>query len=113
MLRTGRPKKYRIIKHDPNISYFSPRGKPGRPDIMELTMDELEAIRLIDYMRFPQKEACKSMRISQPTLSRILKKARKIIANALIKGTAIRIQGGCYVISSRQDTETPPKEKIE
>lgn len=113
MRRTGRPKKYRIIKHDPKISYFSPRGKPGRPDILELTMDELEAIRLLDYMGFPQKEASKSMRISQPTLSRTLKKARKIIANALIKGTAIKIQGGYYVISSREeDPQRAPKQTI-
>lgn len=101
----GRPKKYRIVRFDPAISQFSPRGKPGRPDEVNLTMDEFEAIRLVDYMGLNQKEAAKSIHISQPTLSRILKKARKTIAKGLINGTIIKIQGGQYVISSREQNE--------
>lgn len=99
----GRPKKYRIVRLDPKISQFSPRGKPGRPDEVTLTMDEFEAVRLCDHMGFSQKEAAKSMRISQQTLSRILKRGRRQIANALVNGAIIKIQGGHYVISSRQD----------
>ncbi len=105
MQSRGRPKKYRIIHQDPKISQFSPRGKPGRPDEVNLTMDEYEAIRLADYMGLDQQEAAKSMRISQQTFSRILKRARKTIANALIRGAAIKIQGGSYVISTREQNE--------
>jgi len=101
MQTRGRPKKYRIVHEDPKITQFSPRGRPGRPDEVNLTMDEYEAIRLTDYMGFDQKEAAKSMRISQQTFSRVLNKARKNIANALIRGTSIKIQGGSYVISHR------------
>ncbi len=100
----GRPKKYRIIKVDPKISQFSPRGKPGRPDEVELKMDEFEALRLADYQGLAQKEAAKSMRISQQTFSRILIRARNIVAKGIATGSAIRIQGGQYVISSRQDS---------
>jgi len=96
----GRPKKYRIVRHDPKINQFSPRGKPGRPDEVSLTMDEFEAIRLADYLGITQKEAAGSMRISQQTFSRILKKARRTIAGALVGGKVIRIQGGYYVIDS-------------
>ncbi|MDD5431522.1 MAG: DUF134 domain-containing protein [Candidatus Omnitrophica bacterium] len=103
MQQRGRPKKYRIVRLDPRISQFSPRGRPGRPDEINLTMDEFEAIRLADYMGISQKEASKSMRISQQTFSRVLKKARKLVANFLINGTIIKIQGGQYVISSRDD----------
>ena len=99
----GRPKKYRIVASDPRISQFSPRGKPGRPDEVELTMDEFEAIRLADYMGLSQKEAAKPMRISQQTLSRILKKAHKVISDALVNGKIIKIQGGTYVISFKSD----------
>jgi len=105
----GRPKKYRIIKVDPKISQFSPRGKPGRPDEVELKMDEFEALRLTDYQDLPQKEAARSMRISQQTFSRILRRARKIIAKGITTGSAIRIQGGQYVISSRQEPEQETK----
>ena len=101
----GRPKKYRIVRLDPKINQFSPRGKPGRPDEVDISMEEFEAIRLSDYMGLGQKEAAKSMHISQQTFSRILKKARKSLANGLIKGAIIKIQGGHYVISSREDSK--------
>lgn len=100
MRTRGRPKKYRIIKLGPKISQFSPRGRPGRPDEVELKMDEFEALRLADYQGLSQKEAAKSMRISQQTFSRILKKARNQVARGITTGSTIRIQGGQYVISS-------------
>lgn len=96
----GRPKKYRIIRQDPRISQFSPRGKPGRPDEVDLAMDEFEAIRLANFEGLSQKESAKSMHISQQTFSRILNKANKAVANALVCGKIIKIQGGYYVISS-------------
>jgi predicted DNA-binding protein (UPF0251 family) len=99
----GRPRKYRIVRIYPKISQFSPRGRPGRPDEVELKVDEFEAIRLADYQDLPQKEAARSMRISQQTFSRILRRAHKLIAKGLTTGAAIKIQGGQYVISSRQD----------
>ena len=107
MSERGRPKKYRIIKQDPKISQFSPRGKAGRPNEAYLSMDEYEALRLGDFLGLSQKEAAKSMRISQQTFSRIFKKAHKSVADALVTGKIIKIQGGYYVISSR---EIPTKE---
>ncbi len=104
----GRPKKYRIVKVDPKISQFSPRGRPGRPDEVGLKMDEFEALRLADYQGLNQKEAAKSMRISQQTFSRTLRRARNLIAKGITTGSAIRIQGGHYVISSRIDPLQKP-----
>ncbi|MFA4989277.1 MAG: DUF134 domain-containing protein [Candidatus Omnitrophota bacterium] len=104
MQARGRPKKYRIVRLDPKISQFSPRGKAGRPNEVDLSMDEFEALRLADYMGLPQKEAAKSMHISQQTFSRVFKRAHKNIANALVNGNTIKIQGGHYVISSRDET---------
>ncbi|PIQ90990.1 MAG: DNA-binding protein [Candidatus Omnitrophica bacterium CG11_big_fil_rev_8_21_14_0_20_41_12] len=107
----GRPKKYRIVKVDPKINQFSPRGRPGRPDEVELKMDEFEALRLADYRGLSQKEAAKSMHISQQTFSRILNKARQLIAKGITTGSAIKIQGGNYVISSRIDPIQNPEIK--
>ena len=59
-----------------------------------LSIDEFEAIRLIDLEEIPQEKASEKMEISQPTLSRILKSARKKISEAIIKGKAIKIEGG-------------------
>jgi predicted DNA-binding protein (UPF0251 family) len=103
MQTRGRPRKYRIVRQDPKISQFSPRGKPGRPDEVDLAMDGFEAIRLADYMGLSQKEAASSMHISQQTFSRVLRKAHKVMAEAIVRGRIIKIQGGSYVISSHED----------
>lgn len=102
----GRPKKYRIVRADPKISQFSPRGKPGRPDEVELTTDEFEAIRLADYIGLSQKEAAESMQISQQTFSRILQRARKKLANGIINGEIIKIQSVNYVVKSQDDFQS-------
>ena len=104
MLKRGRPKKYRIVRLDPKISQFSPRGKPGRPDEVALTMDEFEALRLADFLGLSQKDAARSMRISQQTFSRIIRRSRKMLTAGLIKGATIKIQGGHYVFSSKDTT---------
>jgi predicted DNA-binding protein (UPF0251 family) len=62
-------------------------------------------MRLADLSGISQKEAAKSMHISQQTFSRTLKKAHKAVADALVNGKIIRIQGGTYVINTRQDTQ--------
>lgn len=99
----GRPKKYRRVQKYPRISRFSPRGKAGRPDEVDLAMEEFESVRLADYLALSQKEAAKLMHLSQPTFSRILRKAHKTVADVLVSGKIIKIQGGQYVISSKND----------
>jgi len=107
----GRPIKYRHVHHDPKVGQFSPRGKPGRPDQVDLTVDQFEAIYLADFMGLSQKSAAESMRVSQQTFSRVLKKAHKSIAEAIVKGKIIKIQGGVYVVSHRQE-ETQENSQI-
>lgn len=96
----GRPKKPRTVKKDPKITLFSPRGKPGRPNEVDLNLDEFEAIRLADYLGWSQKRSAESMNISQQTFSRILKRARILIAEAIVKGDIIKIQRQEYVVVS-------------
>ena len=105
MTLRGRPKKFRTIRTDPKISQFSPRGKPGRPDEVILAIDEFEAIRLHDFGQKSQKEASDSMSISQQTFSRILKRARRLIGDAIVNGKSIKIQGKSYAISSCQNVQ--------
>ncbi|MBN1527309.1 MAG: DUF134 domain-containing protein [Candidatus Omnitrophica bacterium] len=92
----GRPVKQRVIKDEPKIRQFSPRGKVGRPDHIELKLEEREAIRLADQLDLSQAEAALFMGVSQQTFSRVLKKARKCLAEALVKGKIIRIKGGYF-----------------
>ncbi|MFH1326830.1 MAG: DUF134 domain-containing protein [archaeon] len=87
-----RPCKRRRVMGRPNSSYFKPSGIPTVDlEKSSLSLDEFEALRLIDYENIPQEKACKKMEISQPTLSRILTSARKKIADAIINSKAIEI----------------------
>ena len=88
-----RPIKPRRVSFDPNVTYFKPRAIPlSMLEEIDLKVDELEALRLCDLKNLEQKEAAKKMKISQSTLSRILRSARKKIAKALIEGKAIKIR---------------------
>jgi len=87
-----RPKKDRCLKFNPEVLYFKPRGIPlSTLEEEELFHDELEALKLHDVDGLDQIKAAKKMKISQPTFGRILDKAYKKIAVAIIKGKAIKI----------------------
>ena len=94
-----RPRLQRRIGQLPNFTYFGPKGV-GRRILEEviLTLDEAEAIRLIDLDGLDQTVSAKKMNISQPTFHRLLFSARKKIADALLNGKSIKIQGGNYKI---------------
>jgi predicted DNA-binding protein (UPF0251 family) len=78
---------------DPDVTYFKPRAVPlSVLEEVDLGVDELEALRLCDLKGLDQIEAAKKMRISQSTLGRILTSAHKKVAEALIKGKAIKIR---------------------
>jgi len=94
----GRPKKLRSVEKEPDILTFSPRGKPGRPDEVEIRYEELEAIRLADKDRLRRVEAAARMGISRQSFDRVLNRARRQVANALTSGKIIRISGGSYKI---------------
>ena len=95
-----RPQKNRIVKFNPDVSYFKPRGIP-MIDLEEvaLTIDEREAIRLADLLGLSHEDAGKHMGVSRATFGRIVKKARKTIADAMINGKAINVGGGNYSIT--------------
>jgi uncharacterized protein len=101
MAPRGRPVKARLIGSEPEIRQFSPRGRRGRPGYAGLKYEEFESIRLSDFMGLSQTDAARHMDISQQTFSRILKNARKNIAEALIKGDIIRISGGDFKIGTK------------
>jgi len=96
----GRPKKSRKIEKIPEIKQFSPRGKPGRPNEIQLAVDHFEAIRLGDFKGLKQAQAAQEMGVSRQTFGRILKEARSRVATGLVIGKIIRIEGGKIILSS-------------
>ncbi|NMC07802.1 MAG: DUF134 domain-containing protein [Candidatus Lokiarchaeota archaeon] len=95
-----RPRKLKIIHSSPipeDRSFFKPSGAAVEGLATNtLTIVEFEAIRLIDSEDKSQNEAAALMKISQPTISRILNAARKKIADALVYGKGIKIEGGDF-----------------
>ncbi|MBU2489683.1 MAG: DUF134 domain-containing protein [Proteobacteria bacterium] len=92
-----RPRKNRMVQVDPRAVYFKPRGIPLM-DLEEvtLTMDELEAMRLADLLGLGHEEAGGRMGVSRATFGRIIQNARKIVADALVNGKAVLVEGGTY-----------------
>lgn len=94
-----RPRKDRMVAFNPEVSYFKPRGIPMvELDEVRLTVDEREAIRLADLLDMSHEDAGRRMGVSRATFGRIVQRARKAVANALINGKAINIEGGNYRI---------------
>ena len=90
-----RPKKCRWISSQPGVTYFKPRGIPLRMlEEVCLEKDELEAMRLADWDSLSHEQAAVKMNVSRATFGRIVAKGRKKVADALIHGKAIRIEGG-------------------
>lgn len=87
-----RPPCPRTISHRPPATYFKPAGIPLR-DLgeIELAPDELEAVRLADDEDLYNTEGAKRMGVSRQTFDRILNRARRKIAAALVHGQALRI----------------------
>ncbi|MDD5648353.1 MAG: DUF134 domain-containing protein [Dehalococcoidia bacterium] len=92
-----RPRKCRRIAFMPGINYYKPAGVPLRfLNEVCLSFEELESVRLKDLEDLDQEQSAERMNISRSTFQRILESARKKIADALLNGKAIRIEGGNF-----------------
>jgi predicted DNA-binding protein (UPF0251 family) len=95
-----RPLKCRRVAFLPGATYFKPAGIPLRVlDEIRLSVEEAEAIRLKDVEGLEQGEGAEKMNISRPTFQRVLASARQKIADALLSGKAIRIEGGNFEVA--------------
>ncbi len=87
-----RPLCPRRISHRPPATYFKPAGVPLRDLVeIELAADELEAIRLADHEDLYNTQGAQRMGVSRQTFDRILTRARRKIAGALVQGRALRV----------------------
>lgn len=98
-----RPPKLRCVAHVPGSVYFKPRGIP-MTELQEvvLALDELEALRLVDFEALSQEEAGEKMGVSRGTIGRLLEKGRKTVVDALLHGMALRIEGGPVTATTRR-----------
>ena len=91
----SRPEKERLVHNPPLFTDFKPVGVTGRMlDEVSLSLDEFEAFRLADNVGLPQVEAAEEMEISRPTFTRLIEKARRKIADFIVNGKVLTIEGG-------------------
>jgi uncharacterized protein len=87
-----RPKSSRLILCNPHVTYYKPQGVPlNTLNIVEITHEEWEALRLKNVETLSQTESAEKMGTSQSTFQRILSSAYKKISLAVVKGMAIKI----------------------
>lgn len=101
-----RPKKTRWVKCSPSERLFKPQqGSKSLKDAVILSLDEFEAVRLLDYEGLSQIEVAKQMHVHRSTVSRIITTARKKIAQAIVEIHTLKIEGGCCKVIKGGDRE--------
>jgi len=99
----ARPEKLRRVAQLPSVGSFRPVGISANAlKGIRLSLEELESIRLKDLEELEQEECAQQMRISRPTFHRILESARRKLADALINGKVIQIEGGNFELPQRR-----------
>ena len=99
----GRQPLWRRVGFIPQVTYFRPPEVPlARLQEVHLSVEEAEAIRLNDLEELGQEECAQRMNVSRTTFSRVLGSARQKMADALLNGKAIRIDGGNFEMAVRR-----------
>ena len=102
----GRMRHMRRIAYLPQVNFYRPQGVPiPELEIVIVTHEELEAIRLVDFLGLAQEEAANHMGISRKSMAGDLKSGRRKIADAILYGKAIRIEGGDFVFHRGNEIE--------
>ena len=106
VMQMARPTKCRRVCHYPENLVFSPQsGENSKPVI--LTVDEFEVIRLIDREGFSQEDAGIQLGVGRTTVQKIYETARKKLADTLVLGLPLKIEGGDYRLCNGSDTTCP------
>ena len=89
-----RPRKSRKVCDFPKSLSFSPTEPTGKTEPVVLTVDEYETIRLMDREGLSQEECGERMGVARTTVQLIYTSARKKLADVLVEGRPLRIEGG-------------------
>lgn len=90
----ARPRKHKRICQMPEISSFNSNEKTK--DVVEITVDELETVRLIDYKGLTQQECAKQMQVARTTITSVYESARYKISDSILQNKELKVNGGEY-----------------
>ena len=99
-----RPRKYRNVCQFPETLAFSPEEMIIEKQPVILTIDEYETIRLIDKEGYSQEQCSEYMQIARTTVQMIYTNARKKLADVLVNGQPLRIEGGDYRLCNGENS---------
>ncbi|NLT58874.1 MAG: DUF134 domain-containing protein [Clostridiales bacterium] len=97
-----RPRKWRRVCMLPHCTRFSPEGRPPGPPV-HLAVDEYEAIRLIDLEGLTQEQCADQMAVARTTVQAMYATARKKLADCIVGGRALVIEGGEYRVCEHRE----------
>ena len=99
-----RPFCCRRVSGEPPSNFFKPRGVPlSMLEVVTMTVDEFEAVRLADLEGLYQEDAAKEMGVSRQTFGRIVESAHQKVAEVLVNGKALEINGGEIEMVSQRE----------
>lgn len=94
--------KCRRVCQLPAHCRFSPE-QPGKNEAVELTVEEYETVRLMDYLGFNQESVAAQMGVARTTVQRIYAQARQKLSVFLVEGRPLTIGGGSYTLCPRRE----------
>ncbi len=98
-----RPRKWRKVCCLPGSNCFGPLNVPAQESFIIMSVDEYETIRLIDLQGFTQEQCAEQMSIARTTVQHIYSDARKKLADSLVNGKVLRIEGGDFQLCDGQE----------
>jgi predicted DNA-binding protein (UPF0251 family) len=100
-----RPRKCKRVCSLPENNLFGPiNGIDADREIIVMTVDEYETIRLIDLEGMNQEECAERMNAARTTIQRMYYDARKKLAESLVYGKRLQIEGGDYKLCSDEES---------
>ncbi len=96
-----RPKKSRHVCNEPVFDTFLPDGST-QAEAVVLSVDEYEVFRLLDYEQITQKECAMQMKVARTTITEMYNQVRYKIADAIVNGKTLTIEGGNYKLCERR-----------
>lgn len=92
-----RPRKWKKVCCLPESTLYGPLGENSSTDAaIVMSVEEYETIRLIDYEGLTQEESAERMQVARGTVQSLYQEARKKLAESLVDGKKIKIEGGSY-----------------
>jgi uncharacterized protein len=92
-----RPRKWRKVCCMPGSTLYGPlNGFLDDSELIIMSVEEYETIRLIDQEGLNQEECAEKMQVARATVQNIYKAARSKMAESLVNGRMLKIEGGDF-----------------